>query len=553
MFDLSTLFPYSFDKKYSKPVAYFSMEFAIDQPLKIYSGGLGFLAGSHMRSAYELKQNMIGIGILWKKGYYDQERNQDQTLKATFRDKDYSFLTDTSIVFPITIHGARVYVKAMLLKPEVFKAAPLFLLTTDIPENDFLAQTISHRLYDPNETTRIAQSILLGVGGAKLLDVLERTTEIYHMNEGHALPLCFYLLDKFNDLEKVKKRVVFTTHTPEKAGNEEHSMPLLNSMSFFNGTTLDQVNKLVAPENGVLNYTLTALRMAKKANGVSAIHGDVSRKMWNGFANICEISSITNAQNKTYWQDPELEKALTNDDDKALADRKKKLKYKLFRVVANQTGKFFDPNVLTLVWARRFAAYKRANLLLSDFDRFLKIVNNQKHPIQIIWAGKPYPEDYNAINIFNEIYWKTKELKNCTVLTGYELWLSAHLKKGSDLWLNNPRMYHEASGTSGMTAAMNGSVNLSIPDGWVPEFSKHGKNSFIIEKADDILSVEERDRKEATTLYELLENEIIPMYYDSPAKWKKIVKAGMKDVLPFFDSGRMATEYYEQMYLPEIN
>jgi starch phosphorylase len=139
------------------------------------------------------------------------------------------------------------------------------------------------------------------------------------------------------------------------------------------------------------------------------------------------------------------------------------------------------------------------------------------------------------------------------VLTGYELWLSAHLKKGSDLWLNNPRMYHEASGTSGMTAAMNGSVNLSIPDGWVPEFSKHGKNSFIIEKADDILSVEERDRKEATTLYELLENEIIPMYYDSPASWQKIVKAGMKDVLPFFDSGRMATEYYQQMYLPEIN
>ncbi|MFM8834164.1 MAG: alpha-glucan family phosphorylase, partial [Cytophagales bacterium] len=277
MFNLSTLFPYSFDKKYSKSVAYFSMEFALDQPLKIYSGGLGFLAGSHMRSAYELQQNMIGIGILWKKGYYDQERNQDQTLKVTFRDKDYSFLEDTGIVFPITIHGARVYVKAVLLRPEVFKTAPVFLLTTDITENDFLAQTISHRLYDPNETTRIAQSILLGVGGAKLLDVLERQTDIYHMNEGHALPLCFYLMDKFNDLEKVKKRVVFTTHTPEKAGNEEHSVPLLNGMSFFNGITVDQINKLVAPENGTLNYTLTALRMAKKANAVSRIHGDVSR------------------------------------------------------------------------------------------------------------------------------------------------------------------------------------------------------------------------------------------------------------------------------------
>src|SRR6188768_478245 len=241
MLKAEEIFPYSFDKKYSKPVAYFSMEFAIDQPLKIYSGGLGFLAGSHLRSAYELKQNLIGVGILWKKGYYDQERNQDQTLRASFRDKDYWFLTDTNILFPILIHGSRVFVKAYLLKPEVFQSAPLFLLSTDIPENDFLAQTISHRLYDPNETTRIAQSILLGVGGAKLLDVLERQTEIYHMNEGHALPMCFYLMDKFKDLKEVKKRVVFTTHTPEKAGNEEHSMPLLNGMSFFNGLTVQQV------------------------------------------------------------------------------------------------------------------------------------------------------------------------------------------------------------------------------------------------------------------------------------------------------------------------
>ena len=292
------IFSYKFDKQYSKSVAYFSMEFAVDQPLKIYSGGLGFLAGSHLRSAYELKQNLIGIGILWKKGYYDQERNQDQTLKVSFRDKDYHYLTDTNIVFPITIHGAKVYVKAFLLKPEVFKTAPLFLLTTDIPENDYLAQTISHRLYDPNETTRIAQSILLGIGGAKLLDILERETEVYHMNEGHALPMCFYLWDKHQSLEEVKKRVVFTTHTPEKAGNEEHSIPLLSSMSFFNGIGVKQVEETLQPENGVLNYTLTALRMAKRANGVSQLHGEVARKMWGDYKDICEITAITNAQNK---------------------------------------------------------------------------------------------------------------------------------------------------------------------------------------------------------------------------------------------------------------
>ena len=548
MLNVEEIFPYSFDKKYSKPVAYFSMEFAIDQPLKIYSGGLGFLAGSHLRSAYELKQNIVGIGILWKKGYYDQERNQDQTLKASFRDKDYSFLTDTGIVFPITIHGTNVFVKAYLLKPEVFNSAPLFLLSTDIQENDFLSQTISHRLYDPNETTRIAQSILLGNGGAKLLDVLNRRTEIYHMNEGHALPLCFYLLDKYKDINEVKKRVVFTTHTPEKAGNEEHSIPLLNSMSFFNGLTPQQVDEYVHPENGVLNYTLTALRLAKVANGVSQLHGEVSRKMWGDYKGICEIKAITNAQNRTYWKDDELDKALAEKNMDALSGRKKELKKKLFRVVANQTGKLFDENVLTIVWARRFAAYKRANLLLADFQRFLKIAQNKEYPIQIIWAGKPYPEDYNSINLFNEIYWKTKELPNCTVVTGYELWLSGHLKKGSDVWLNNPRLYHEASGTSGMTAAMNGSVNLSIPEGWVPEFAKHGKNSFIITPAEDSLSPEAKDKLEAQHLLDLLENEIIPMYYNNPANWLKVVKASMEDVLPFFDSSRMANEYYEELY-----
>jgi starch phosphorylase len=548
MIHLSELFPYPIAKKYSKPVAYFSMEFAIDQPLKIYSGGLGFLAGSHMRSAYELKQNMIGIGILWKKGYYDQERNEDQTMRVSFRNKDYSFLTDTGILFPITIHGSRVFVKAFLLKPEVFKTAPIFLLTTDVEENDHLAQTISHRLYDPNETTRVAQSILLGIGGAKLLEILGRDTDIYHMNEGHSLPLCFYLLDKFKNIQEVRKRVVFTTHTPEKAGNEEHNIPLLESMSFFNGLTPDEVEAYVYPENGTLNYTLTALRIAKKANGVSKLHGEVARKMWEPFKGICEIGAITNAQNKAYWHDYMLDKALAKGDDKKLLIRKKMLKRKLFRVVANQTGKLFDENVLTIVWARRFAGYKRANLLLRDFNRFKALVNNKEFPIQLIWAGKPYPEDYTAINLFNEIFWKTKPFPNCTVLTGYELWLSGHLKRGSDVWLNTPRLYHEASGTSGMTAAMNGSVNVSIPDGWIPEFAKHGKNCFIIQPAGDELSQEEKDKQEANRLYDLLENEIIPMYYKHPAKWLKIVKAGMNDVLAYFDSARMADEYYEKLY-----
>lgn len=546
------LFPYKFDKKYSKPVAYFSMEFAIDQALKIYSGGLGFLAGSHMRSAFELKQNLIGIGILWKYGYYDQERNKDGTLKPNYTQKDYSFLTDTGILFPIIIHHHTVHVKVWLLKPTVFNTVPIFLLSTDIPENDYLAQTICHRLYDSYESARIAQSILLGVGGAKLLDVLGRKTEIYHMNEGHALPLCFYLLDKYKGLEEVKKRVVFTTHTPEKAGNEEHPIKTLEVLSFFQGIDHDTVLKLAAPDDHNLSYTLVALRMANKANGVSYLHGAVSRKMWQGYEGICEITEITNAQNKTYWQDAELTKLLKSGNDKGLALRKKQMKRELFKVVANQTGKIFDENVITIVWARRFAGYKRANLLLRDFERFRELVSNQKYPVQFIWAGKPYPEDYGSIDMFNDIMMKTKEFANCAVLIGYEMELSGLLKKGSDVWLNNPRMYREASGTSGMTAAMNGSINVSIPDGWVPEFSKHGENCFVITPAEEEKNVDEQDNTDNNNLLTLLEKEVLPIYYAKPKSWMKIVKQSMKEIIPLFDANRMAREYYDKMYTVAI-
>lgn len=548
MINLKGLFPYSFEKKFAKSVAYFSMEFAIDQSLKIYSGGLGFLAGSHLRSAYELKQNFIGIGILWKYGYYDQGRNMDGTMKASFIEKNYSFLTDTGIAFPIRIHNHLVNVKAMLLRGEIFNTAPLFLLTTDLPENDHLAKTISHRLYDHHESARIAQSSLLGFGGAKLLEILGRETEIYHLNEGHALPLCFYLWDKYKSLEEVKKRVVFTTHTPEVAGNEERDAGKLEVMSFFDGVGKDKYQSLMATGSKNLNYTLAALRMAKAANGVSQMHGEVSREMWRPFDRICEIKTVTNAQNHSYWRDVKLESAFEKDSSKLMMQRKKELKNQLFGFVADQTGKRFEEDTLTIVWARRFAAYKRADLLLTDFERFLRIVSDKKYPVQVIWAGKPYPEDQASIRVFNDIYWKTKALPGCTILTGYELGLSALLKRGSDLWLNNPKLYREASGTSGMTAAMNGSINFSIPDGWVPEFASHGKNCFAIEPADRALAEEEQNKMEAGRLYEVLENEIIPLYYEQPEKWCKVMRQSWKDVLVQFDSNRMAREYYEEIY-----
>lgn len=541
--------PYQADDRYSKKVAYFSMEFAIHQPLKIYSGGLGFLAGSHLRSAYELKQNMIGVGILWKFGYYDQARNQDQTLQVTWMEKNAGFLEDTGIKFQILIHDAPVWVKAFYLNPDTFNSAPLFLLSTDLPENDYVSQTITHRLYDANVATKVAQFILLGVGGAKLIDELNFAPDVYHLNEAHGVSAAFYLLNKFRSIDMVRKHLVFTTHTPEEAGNEKHDIYLCHKMTYFCGLTVDEVRSITGMPDDQFNHSLAALRFARLANGVSQLHGQVSREMWAKYSGICPILSITNAQNWRYWSDKQLYRAMEENNDWAFDDRKRHLKKRAFEIVADQTGKLFDPGVLTIVWARRFAGYKRADFLTQDKARFEKLLSNTQHPVQIIWAGKPYPSDYPAISTFNNLVHTSKNYKNVAVVIGYELALSKRLKQAADIWLNNPRVPREASGTSGMTAAMNGAVNFSTDDGWIPEFMDHGHNGFVVPKADYAhMSVHEQDDYDLNQLYDILENQILPLYYENRDTWKQITKNGMRDVRFQFESNRMAQEYYDLLY-----
>lgn len=542
--------PFSINSEYSTKVAYFSMEFAIDQALKIYSGGLGFLAGSHMRSAYNLKQDLVGIGILWKFGYYDQARNHDQTLNPVWTKKMYSYLQDTGIKFQIEIHSAPVWVKVWYLDPEVFHTAPMFFLSTDVPENDHISKTICHRLYDANEATKLAQYILLGKGGAKLLDEIGLQREVYHLNEAHGLPAAFYLLKKYDgDLAKVKEKLVFTTHTPEEAGNEKHNVNLCYDMTYFSGLSMDEVQAIGGVQENMFNHSLCALKMARIANGVSQLHGKVSRQMWGKYDGICEIKSITNAQEFKYWADKPLYSAKDEDDTEAFDYRKKHLKKRLFKIVADQCGKLFNPEVLTIVWARRFAGYKRADLLLKDKERFTRLLNNPKYPVQIIWAGKPYPMDYSAISVFNTLVEESKVQNNMAVLTGYELALSKSLKQGSDVWLNNPRVPREASGTSGMTAAMNGSVNFSTDDGWIPEFAKPGVNSFVVPICDyENMSVYDQDNYDLEQVYDILENQIIPTYYENPTEWRKITQTAMDDVKIQFGSDRMADEYYKLIY-----
>jgi starch phosphorylase len=541
--------PYTIDDRFKKRVAYFSMEFAVHQPLKIYSGGLGFLSGSHMRSAYELRQNLIGVGILWKYGYYDQARNQDQTLQVQWNEKIYNFLEDTGIKFQVEIHEHPVWVKAWYLNPETFKSAPLFLLSTDLPENDYVSQTITHRLYDANVATKVAQFILLGVGGAKLIDELNFNPELYHLNEAHAISAAFYLYKKYGSAEEVKKRMVFTTHTPEEAGNEKHDIFLCEKMSYFCGMKLDDVRKLTGMEGDQFNHSLAALRFAKLANGVSQLHGEVSRKMWGKYPGICEIKAITNAQNWFYWSDKQLYHFMNENNTAGFDDRKKYLKKRAFDIVADQTGKLMNKDVFTIVWARRFAGYKRAELLTRDIQRFESLLNNKKYPVQIIWAGKPYPLDYPAISDFNNLVHLSKKYNNVAVCTGYELGLSKRLKQAADLWLNNPRVPREASGTSGMTAAMNGAVNCSTNDGWICEFIHHGNNGFVVPPIDyENISVHEQDQYDLDKLYEILENQVLPLYYENHEVWRQITQNGMRDVRFQFDSNRMAQEYYEIMY-----
>jgi starch phosphorylase len=492
---------------------------------------------------------MIGVGILWKYGYYDQARNQDQSLQVTWNEKIYNFLQDTGIKFQIDIHDAPVWVKVWYLHPDTFRSAPLFLMSTDVPENDYVSQTITHRLYDANVATKVAQFILLGRGGAKLLDELNFNPDIYHLNEAHAVSCVFHLLKKFGSKEEVRKRLVFTTHTPEEAGNEKHDIYLCQKMTYFNGFSLDEVRELTGITDDQFNHSLVALRFARLSNAVSRLHGDVSRAMWKKYSGISEIIHITNSQNWSYWADKQLYFAMDEQNDERFIDRKRYLKKRAFDLVADQTGKLLDPDVFTIVWARRFAGYKRADLITRDKERFEAMLSNKKYPVQIIWAGKPYPLDYPAISDFNHLVHLSKGYDNVAVCTGYELYLSKRLKQAADVWLNNPRVPREASGTSGMTAAMNGAVNFSTNDGWIVEFIDHGNNGFVVPPVEyEKMNVHDQDQYDLDQIYDILDNQILPAFYDAKDTWRQIVKNGMRDVRFQFDSNRMANEYYELLY-----
>ena len=526
-------------------VAYFSMEIALDQSLKIYSGGLGFLAGSHMLSAGYLQMPMVGVTMLWSYGYYDQRIAQDGQVEVAYIRKYYDFLEDTGVSTEVDIFGEKVKVKAYLVKPELFGSCPVYLLTTDIDGNSDWAKSISHKLYDGNEKIRIAQETVLGIAGVRILQQVGYKFDVVHMNEGHALPAAFELLRQANgNLEEVKKKTVFTTHTPVAAGNEVHWVDTLLDGGFFAGCSRETAVKL-----GGENFSLTvaALRMSRLANAVSQLHGLVSNKMWEWVDGRCPIRAITNAVNLHYWQDDRIKKA---DTAEKLLAVKREMKEELFEYVANVAGKRFDPDVLTITWARRFADYKRAWLILMDKDRINKLLDENK--IQIIFAGKFHPDDVMGKEMFNKLLNRSHSLKNVVVLPGYELELSGKLKRGSDIWLNTPLRPFEASGTSGMSANANGALHLSTFDGWAVEGTFNGINGYTIEypELDDEMPWEERHWKDHECMMNIIENEIIPTYYENKQEWARMMRQAIRTSEAYFNSDRMVIEYYNRLYKP---
>ncbi|CAN5515301.1 alpha-glucan family phosphorylase [soil metagenome] len=561
-FDLNL--PYNIDQKYAKKIAYFSPEFAIHQPLKTYAGNVGYLTGSFLRSAYALKQDVIGIGILWKYGYYDQIRKNDLTMDVQFQEKNYKFLEDVGIKFTVPINNKEVYVKAYYLAPQLFKTAPLFLLSTDLPENDYLSQSITHKLYDIHTETRMASHIVLGVGGANFLEIINYEPDFYNLNEVDALPLAFHLYKKLNNAEDVKNKIVFTDHSPDettdlntvKSFNTDHTpnesvsqtleFHQLEKMNYFSGLSQEQIEKLLGKTGQLFNPNQAAIQIAKTTIGNSILHKDLLQQFYPSQKK--SIQHITASQNFNYWADKDLYEALKSGDADALNRRKKLLKKLLFEEVADLTGHLFDENHLTLVWARRFSNFRRPDLILQNLEKLQELLNDKVQPVQIIFAGKPHPMDYTSITIFDKLINVSKEFNNLTVLTGLELKLSKLLKGGADLWLNTSSTSHEASETSCISAAMNGCINFSTNSSWIPEFSSPGVNSFILSPVDPYISDFEQNKNDNAHLMDFLKNEVIPMYYNNPAGWTTMMKRSMKDIIPYFDSDRLVKEYYEKIY-----
>ncbi len=529
-------------------VAYFSMEFGLHEDFKIYSGGLGILAGDVLKAAKDGNYPMVGVGILWRQGYTTQLIGKDGKPYDCFMEYEYDFLKDTGVEVKVKIRGRNVRCKVW--ECTKFGNVPLYLLDTNIPNNN--DSLLTGQLYGWFEEERVAQEMILSIGGVKALKKLGIDVSIYHFNDSHPVLAGIELIrQKMDDneisfeeaLAKTREQVVFTTHTPVTAGNEVHDHELLRYIGAYNGLTYGQMLRIGSDP---FNMTIAGLRLSNKANAVAKLHGKTAKKMWKDVTGIAEIISITNGVHNGTWQDSRIAKAYK--EGAGLWESHVEAKREMLEEVHLRNGVRLDENILTIGFGRRAASYKRSDLIFKKKSIIEPLFKKGK--IQIIFTGKAHPNDLTGKQIVANLYAMSKKYpKSVIFLQNYDMKIGRLLTRGCDIWLNNPIRPMEASGTSGMKAAMNGVLNFSVLDGWWPEGCKDKVNGWQI---GDAYEGSDCDNIDSKSLYDTLTNEIIPLFYENKKKWVEMMKESIKMSEWNFSADRMVSDYYRLMYEVEI-
>ncbi len=598
-----------------QPAAYLSAEFGIHESLPIYSGGLGILAGDHVKSASDLGLNFVAVGLLYRNGYVRQQIARDGVQLADYQTYDFAELAvkealveGEPLIVEVPVEQATCACKVWTVQVGRVR---LHLLDTDLEQNADWLRALTAKLYGGDRTMRIRQELVLGVGGVRALRALGHTPEVWHLNEGHS---SFSSLERIRELlsegvelpeaiARVRKASVFTTHTPVEAGHDRFDPALAwrHLQWFAEAAKLDEQGLLAlgrwpdSPHHGEFNMTLLAMHTAERLNGVAALHGEVSRQMFARFwpdtpPEEVPITHVTNGVHAPSWQAHELHAALEAHMPAGFRDRPESdpvwaqvaevpdevlwkvhqsLKARLLDLAVGREARRrertglppfadrLDPEGLTIGFARRFAPYKRADLIFSDLNRLLTILGEAPGPVQILFAGKAHPADENGKRLVQRVYEASQHTElagRVLLIEDYDIEAGRALVQGVDVWLNNPRRPKEASGTSGMKVGMNGGLNFSILDGWWPE-GFNGENGWAIGEARSYPSVEAQDAADAESLYSLLEHQVLPTWFDRdasglPRKWLWMMKAAIRTVTPRFHSDRQVIDYTHHLYCP---
>jgi starch phosphorylase len=531
------------------------MEYGLDPSFPIYAGGLGILAGDHMKSAGDLHVPLIGLGLFWEEGYTRQVVNSEGVVEDQYPKTSRDALRRVDARVEVTVRGKRIPLRVWQV--DRFITSTLYLLEPERHEDRWITQ----RLYGGGAEDRLAQEIVLGVGGVRLLAALGVQVDVYHFNEGHAVFAGLELLrqERFGGgslverMGKLRSHVVFTTHTPVPAGNEVHPLDMMRKLDADLGFTDAELERIGGTP---FSMTVAGLRLARLANGVAELHGETARAMWKDVEGAAPIISITNGVHAPTWQDARIRAALVVDkardrQDAELWAAHQAMKHELLAEVHARTGKQLAPDRLVIGFARRAAAYKRADLILGDERGLARLID---HGVQIVYSGKAHPRDHAGKALVGRLVAAAKQHPSAIVfLENYDMRVGALMTRGADVWLNNPRRPLEASGTSGMKAAMNGVPNVSILDGWWPEGCEHGVTGWKIGDPDpkddpfdekDEARVDLRDRD---LLYQLLDRDVLPAYADR-ARWLSVMRASIAMAQWRFSSDRMIEDYVARVY-----